>query len=71
MHSSGRHTDPSSTASNFSYTISVVDSPTKKYQISCFKRQVMLISSMLFLIKLMRHEYSMLLEVLTRPLKTA
>ena len=71
MYSSGRHTDPSSTASNFRHAISVDNSSIKEYEISCPKQQIMLISSVLFVSNLMCYGNSILLGVLTHPLVIA
>ena len=68
MHSSGRYTDHSSTASKFWYAISVDNSPIKENEIPSPKWQVMLISSMLFVKDLMWYGCSILLGVLTHPL---
>ena len=48
LQSSGRHTYPSSTASNLWYAISVDNPSNRKQDIPCPKRQVMLIYSVLF-----------------------
>ena len=48
LQSSGKHTDPSSAASNLWYAISVDYSSNREKDIPCPKRQVMLINSVLF-----------------------